>query len=282
MKTIAKLSPIALAVSALCISTGAIARDVNLEQFGNFNKEITKSLTDTAVINYANNADVAIKKYIEVNKVGNVTANLRVEGDIFVDSFTQALLDDKQINLNNWDMNTEVTNDAEIELNGNTGNIGANAAAGNYNQQKNEVAVAVSDGQSVFGWADAEAFTYQDYEFNTTENINVTNIADVRVDGGAGNIGANSAAGSGNQQSNALSVAVADAVLAEATGYIKQQNDNNNVMNDFVDNEAFITVANYNGNAGVNAAAGVGNQQANSVSVSVSRQGVSGNGIFQP
>ncbi|MCK5192142.1 MAG: hypothetical protein KAR12_19050, partial [Methylococcales bacterium] len=110
----------------------------------------------------------------------------------------------------------------------------------------------------------------------------VTNISDVRVDGGAGNIGANSAAGSGNQQSNALSVAVADAVLAEATGYIKQQNDNNNVMNDFVDNEAFITVANYNGNAGVNAAAGVGNQQANSVSVSVSRQGVSGNGIFQP
>lgn len=275
MKTLAKLTPIALAVAALCVSTGAAARDVNIDQTGKFDKTINKNLDDNARIEYFNDVSVEIDKAIDVTKTGNVQADVTFKGeDIPVESFAQALLDNKQLNINNWDKNTEGTNDVDIELNNNSGNVGANAAAGNYNQQKNEVAIAVSDNPDVNQWLDAESFTYQDYEFNTTEYTTYTNTADIIVNGGSGNIGANSAAGTGNQQSNALAVAVGVAVLAEATGYIKQQNDNNNVTNNFVNNDAFLNVSGFSGNVGANVAAGVGNQQANSLNVSVSRQGI--------
>ncbi len=282
MKTLTKLSPIALAVAALCISTGAVARDVTLGGENNFNKNINKNLEDNAKIEYFNDVSVEIDKAIDVTKTGDVLSVITFKGeDIPIASFTQSLLDNKQLNINNWDKNTEVTNDAEIELIGNTGNVGANAAAGDYNQQKNEVAIAVSDAPDTNQWLDAEVFTYQDYEFNTQENTDVTNIADIVINGGSGNIGANSAAGTGNQQSNALAIAVGVAVLAEATGYIKQQNDNNTVTNNFVDNEAFLSVSNFSGNVGANVAAGVGNQQANSVSISVSRTGIGVNEILR-
>jgi len=282
MKTIAKLSPIALAVAALCMSTGAVARDVDLTGTNTFDKTITKDFIENDRIEYFNDVSVEIDKSIDVSKTGNVNAELNARGEIVIESFAQALLDNKQININNWDKNTDGNNDAEIELNGNNGNVGANAAAGNFNQQKNEVGIAVSDSPDEAQWLDAETFTYQDYQLNTVEYETVTNIADIRVDGGSGNIGANSAAGTGNQQSNALAIAVGTAVLAEATGYIKQQNDNNQVTNNLVDNEAFMTIANFAGNVGANVASGVGNQQANSVSISVSRQGIGVNGIINP
>ena len=283
MKTLIKLTPLALAVSALCISTGAMAREVPLDSTNKFDKTIKKDFNDNSRIEYFNDVSVEIDKVIDVSKTGNVNAEVTFKGvDIPVESFAQALLDNKQININNWDKSTDVTNDSEIELNGNTGNVGANSAAGDFNQQKNEVGIAVSDNPDVNQWLDAETFTYQDYQLNTQENTNVTNIADIRVTGGSGNIGANSAAGTGNQQSNALAVAVGTAVLAEATGYIKQQNDNNQVTNNFVDNESFLSVSGFAGNVGANVAAGVGNQQANSVSISVSRQGIGVNSIINP
>ncbi len=283
MKTIAKLSPIALAVAAICMSTGAIARDVPLDSTNKFDKTITKDFSENDRIEYFNDVSVEIDKAIDVTKTGDIKADVTFKGeDIPIASFTQVLLDNKQININNWDKSTDVTNDAEIELIGNNGNVGANAAAGDYNQQKNEVGIAVSDNPDENQWLDAETFTYQDYQLNTTEYKNVTNIADTVIDGGSGNIGSNSAAGTGNQQSNALAVAVGIAVLAEATGYIKQQNDNNQVTNDFVDNEAFLSVSNFAGNVGANVAAGVGNQQANSVSIAVSRQGIGVNSIINP
>lgn len=282
MKTIAKLTPIALMVSAL-LSTGAIADPANLEQKSNFNKTADKTFTDDAQIFYFNDVSVEIDKSIDVSKTGNVKADVTFKGeDIKIESFTQALLDNKQININNMDTSNDTGNDSKIKLDGTVGNVGANATAGNYNQQKNDVAIAVSDSQDVFQWLDAETFTYQDTEHNSTKYETVRNIADTVITGGNGNIGSNSAAGTGNEQSNALAAAVGIGVLAEATGYIKQQVDNNDVSNNFVENEAFLQVSNFTGNLGSNVAAGVNNQQANSLSISVSRQGINVGGILAP
>ncbi len=282
MKTIAKLSPIALMVSAL-LSTGAIADPANLDQKSTFNKTADKTFTDDAQIFYFNDVSVEIDKSIDVSKTGNVKADITFKGeDIKIESFTQALLDNKQININNMDTSIDTDNDSEIKLDGTVGNVGANAAAGNYNQQKNDVAIAVSDSKDVFQWLDAETFTYQDTEHNSTKYETVSNIADTVITGGNGNIGSNSAAGTGNEQSNALAAAVGIGILAEATGYIKQQVDNNDVSNNFVENEAFLQVSNFTGNLGSNVAAGVNNQQANSLSISVSRQGIGVGSIIAP
>jgi hypothetical protein len=281
MKTIAKLTPIALMVSAL-VSTGAMADPANLEQGSTFNKTADKTFTDDAQIFYFNDVSVEIDKSIDVSKTGNVKADINFTGEVVIQSFTQALLDNKQININNMDTSIDTDNDSEIKLDGTVGNVGANAAAGNYNQQKNDVAIAVSDSPDVFQWLDAETFTYQDTEHNSTKYETVTNIADTVITGGNGNIGSNSAAGTGNEQSNALAAAVGVGILAEATGYIKQQADNNDVTNNFVENEAFLQVSNFTGNLGSNVAAGVNNQQANSLSISVSRQGIGVGSIIAP
>ncbi len=283
MKTIAKLSPLALVISALCASTVATAEPSNLDQTSTFTKVSNKTLNEDDQIFYFNDASVEIDKIIDVTKTGLVESDVSFEGvDIEVQSFTQALLDNKQINMNNMDFSTETTNDAEINLINTTGNVGANTAAGDFNQQKNEVAIAVSDSPDVFQWIDAETFTYQDNEHQDVNYDVVMNVSDIIIEGGTGNIGANAASGTSNQQSNALAAAVGVAVLAEATGYIKQDNDNSNVTNFLVDNEAFLTVSDFVGNVGANVASGVGNQQANSLSVSVSRQGVGVGSIIAP
>jgi len=178
-----------------------------------------------------------------------------------------------------------------------TGNIGLNVAAGDYNQQENvaSIAAALSDDTGLNGAAEAQVFSLQSLKssgFNDersvigdtqapisagfeVENTVITNDASVgnnALTGVSGNVGVNVAAGAFNQQKNALAMASIDrGVLAEAHAAIQQQNKYNSSYHENTVNNASIgdnSLVGATGNIGVNIAAGVGNQQLNSLSVS--------------
>lgn len=188
-----------------------------------------------------------------------------------------------------------------LNVTGVTGNVGANFAAGYNNQQENIAALATStfdagaletgDVDVRGGWAEASTMALQALEDNSyapagdeirDEDEDFNDYRDRnRIAGGAvngsGNIGVNAAAGAFNQQQNLLSVAVAsEASLAEANSGVFQ----NAVWNDttVVDTNNYVgTIAiTGSGNIGVNAAAGVGNQQHNSLTIAASSAGGTG------
>ena len=112
---------------------------------------------------------------------------------------------------------------------GTSGNIGVNVAAGDLNQQKNNLAIAVANGRSVaatvgttqtssglevineagasyLGTVSTYSPMFQGSSYNNTPVNNNASVSD-SIKGVSGNVGANVAAGVGNQQSNSLSIA---------------------------------------------------------------------------
>lgn len=175
-----------------------------------------------------------------------------------------------------------------------SGNIGVNLAAGYFNDQMNAASIAVSsnaDPDADGGWAEASTTSLQSQlavaQFATPDFIDEDDPED-RGGGnnfrdrntivgatitGSGNIGVNAAAGSLNQQANLMTLAVAnDTTLAEANSgliqattlsYVEQQDSINSVRG--------LSIAGATGNIGVNFAAGVGNQQLNSLTIAASQ-----------
>ena len=178
-----------------------------------------------------------------------------------------------------------------------SGNIGVNLAAGYFNDQMNAASIAVSSNanpEASGGWAEASTTSLQSQlgvaQFATPGDI--LNEDDPEEGGGSnnfrdrntimgatitgsGNIGVNAAAGSLNQQANLMTLAVAnDTTLAEANSgliqastlsYVEQQDSINTVSG--------LSIAGASGNIGVNMAAGVGNQQLNSLTIAASQGG---------
>ena len=178
-----------------------------------------------------------------------------------------------------------------------SGNIGVNLAAGYFNDQMNAASIAVSsnaDPDADGGWAEASTTSLQSQlavaqfatpgtildeddpeqggAFNNFRDRNSIMGADIT---GSGNIGVNAAAGSLNQQANLMTLAVAnDTTLAEANAgliqastlsYVEQQDSINSVSG--------LSIDGASGNIGVNFAAGVGNQQLNSLTIAASQGG---------
>lgn len=175
-----------------------------------------------------------------------------------------------------------------------SGNTGVNLAAGYFNMQMNSAALATSsnlDEEAEGGWAEASTTSLQSLlgvgqyaaegevlEEDDPENGGAANNFRDRnsVLGGtitgSGNIGVNAAAGSLNQQSNLMTLAVANnTTLAEANAGLVQastlsfveQQDSQNVVTG-------LAIEGASGNIGVNFAAGVGNQQLNSLTIASS------------
>ncbi|MHB0986942.1 MAG: hypothetical protein ACYC05_15300, partial [Sulfuricella sp.] len=96
-----------------------------------------------------------------------------------------------------------------------SGNVGVNIAAGDGNQQKNDLAIANASGCgtcTVDGGSDASTWAFQGTFGNGTFNYDTYNTASMNnyaMQYASGNIGVNIAAGSGNQQFNGLSLATA-------------------------------------------------------------------------
>ncbi len=182
---------------------------------------------------------------------------------------------------------------------GGEGNIGVNLAAGYYNMQMNSAVLASSEvydpANASGGWAEASATSLQllaatsqygvedevlgedeQEQGGAGNNFRDRNTLVGGTVGGAGNVGVNAAAGSFNQQANLMTMAVAtNAVLAEAnSGLIQAAVYNSVEQQDSINSVGTLTLAEASGNIGVNMAAGVGNQQLNSLTIATSAGGV--------
>lgn len=86
-----------------------------------------------------------------------------------------------------------------------SGNIGVNVAAGSLNQQANLMTLATASNADL---AEANAGLIQTALLSSVEQQDSVNaISGLNVSGASGNIGVNMAAGAGNQQLNALTIA---------------------------------------------------------------------------
>jgi trimeric autotransporter adhesin len=126
----------------------------------------------------------------------------------------QSVKDDRTINIGN-------TNKASIgdAFYGDSGNIGANVAAGDNNQQLNALSASVAPGTA---YAMAAANVNQRSRDNTTVNdpayswcdtiatTNTASIAASALSGDTGNIGIDVASGTGNMQANVMALGAAN------------------------------------------------------------------------
>lgn len=216
-----------------------------------------------------------------------------------------ATITDSQTNKYNEVDNEATKNNATVNgsLNGTTGNIGANVAAGDNNQQANAAAIATADAAFVWGRSTGEAHASIDVtqkgRDNNVYNEGTQNNATVLDSGNEiqGNVGINVAAGTSNQQKNDMAVASSEKALeASADVTVSQESEGNYTDNAVgkvyeVGQEMRVVASGFgwhhrhdktpvvnnatldgslndvSGNVGVNITAGSGNQQSNSLSI---------------
>jgi hypothetical protein len=211
----------------------------------------------------------------------DVDGSAHVFGRIPISSESKAVTENSQLSIGNMPGSSFGNNYATIDGgsgNGAQGNLGLNVAAGSGNAQGNEVALSAIDSGTVF--AAAQTFSMQIAGVNGSSSNHTPNNAGMHdaLNGVKGNLGANVAAGEGNLQDNQLAASVnIGATLGTATGSNQQVIAINFSGDDAwrVANEATLSGAlgHVQGNAGANVAAGVGNLQHNSLSISVTQGG---------
>lgn len=181
-----------------------------------------------------------------------------------------------------------------------SGNVGVNLATGYFNMQLNSASIAVSEDnnpEALGGWAEASTTGLQsligvsqmaspgdvlnedDPEFGGgSNNFRDRNSVLGATITGSGNIGVNVAAGSLNQQANLMTLATATSSdLAEANaGLIQTALLSGVEQQDSINSITGLNISGASGNIGVNMAAGVGNQQMNSLTIAASQGGGGG------
>jgi hypothetical protein len=260
-------------------------------------EHVDASATLTTDMNLSNNIDTSVVTSTEFNSNVLLNGTINVRGTVDVDAAAVAVSDSKQITDGNAVLTDRPDGEEDSEdgaFIGNVadagtiavdGNAGVNAAAGNFNTQANIGTIAVATGG---GDGDGEDGDGAMAQANTTGVQSLTGIfygpADEDGEGyvarngaftgtisGNGNVGANAAAGAFNQQQNIMTLAVAsDSSLAQATAGVVQFSTGNLVILNDTSNAADAGFVSGAGNFGVNVAAGVGNQQHNSLTVAAS------------
>ncbi len=121
-----------------------------------------------------------------------------------------------QDNHSNTSIQVATHNNASLNnsANGSSGNLGVNVGAGNFNQQKNQLAIATASGAAAAASSNTTQTSVDNTFLNTvatqsghwgsTTYLPVVNNASANnsLNGSSGNLGANIAAGVGNQQGN--------------------------------------------------------------------------------
>ncbi|MDT8404373.1 hypothetical protein [Sulfuriflexus sp.] len=233
-----KYAPLALAMAALFASPLAFANGEGNGQ-GHDTDTISTSKTDTEVNTDVDTSTSSQSLAVNIEKSVSLDeeVDVYVEADLIPDAYSRALVDDTQTNLLNEAENFNHDNNATASgdsMSNASGNIGANVAAGDNNQQDNAAAIAAADAELTFGMADAQVHASQDGEFNYTLNEGVTNTAgaiDNAFQGASGNVGANFAAGNNNQQKNNLAVSVSSGGVGLAMVTSEQESDRNYTSN---------------------------------------------------
>ncbi|MBB6185146.1 hypothetical protein [Oleiagrimonas soli] len=184
-----------------------------------------------------NNDSVSFEKDVSLNSDVTLRGRVQVDGMINVDSAAISIVNNRQTNGANYAENQMVTNDADVDGNAGretSGNIGANVAAGDNNQQDNAAALSAADASFTFGMADSEVFVDQQGSFNQTLNMATTNQATIGNSAfrdASGNIGVNVTSGNNNQQKNAMAASVATSSFAQATVSSDQASGHNETIN---------------------------------------------------
>lgn len=298
-KAVFRKSVIASAVAAAMASPLGWADDYH----GGFKSKTSLTVSKEKTVEKA----VGIKKSTETTKQTGYAGDVSVSGEFEVKALGLALIDNEQFSVGNEVDNQRNSNDAAAgeddssdggAFQGASGNLGANIAAGTGNQQDNAAALATSDASWVFGGesadgdddsvkqqgihSDASVLVDQESSANQTANTgaqNASGFSGNSFDGATGNIGANAAAGNGNQQKNNLAIAsmTGRAVLTEASVSTLQSSHGNVTSNlpacDCTPSTNTASIAGNafrgaSGNVGVNVASGTGNQQSNSLAIS--------------
>lgn len=195
------------------------------------------SYNEKTSVNVFNKVSVFTDKKDESLRDFHIFGGLFVGGFANIDSSSTSLIDDKQINSGNEVINTHNRNSANVGdsvLQGASGNVGMNSAAGDNNMQDNAAALSAADASFVFGSTDATIVAYQRNVGNGTlndGNVNNAGIGGATLSGAAGNIGVNITAGDSNLQKNNFSGAVAVARVANANVTTIQRSGGNSTVN---------------------------------------------------
>jgi hypothetical protein len=241
MKLVTKYTPIAIALAALAAGPAMADRYSG----GGYNKSPNKMVdhktnirTDIGYSNskYENDTDVEVEKTYDTDRYVNVVGTVDVEGVINVESSSASLTSQNQNNYKNKSINSLTDNNAlaiENGLQGASGNVGLNIAAGDNNAQDNSAALSKIDAAFVF--AAADSISNQNAERNVYINHGTRNnavLAGNTLRGATGNIAVNIAAGNSNLQANSLAASVnSNGNMAEATVSSQQTLDHNFTMN---------------------------------------------------
>jgi hypothetical protein len=228
----------------------------------------------------------------ENSNENNFKSNAEVKAKIKVIGVSQATVDDKQLNHDNRVSQDNVNNNAKVgnnDLNGASGNIGVNVAAGYNNQQANQAAISSIAGTLVAPTEDSGPAP--------TVNVNVNNSADAHSHGGNAPASATANASGNHSQAGAVAVGIGGTSVAAA---VALQGVDVNIYNNYDDDRAWGTASTAainvlqddrhnqyqdsgvrnaatvggnvlngaSGNIGVNVAAGSGNQQKNDMALS--------------
>ncbi|MCP1623747.1 heme utilization protein [Pseudomonas nitroreducens] len=152
-----------------------------------------------------------------------------------IDAGASAEVEDSQTSEDNIVVNQGTKNTATIDgsLGSASGNVGANVAAGDMNQQANAAALATADEKFIFGTAYASTSVTQTNTANQAWNFSTTNKASLNNSGNnsSGNIGINVTAGNYNQQKNDMAAAVSGGRSAESYSGAEQTSSGNGVAN---------------------------------------------------
>lgn len=201
-----------------------------------------------------------------------------------------------QTNTDNYVKNHSTQNNATLNnsANNGSGNIGVNVAAGDFNQQKNNMAIAVSAGRVATAAAAAnQTSTGLDVD-NKADRV--TKVVDLKgsfkangsykgtgygtIDGGRGGHDDDDRHGGGGNKDQKFTFKEQGSI--ELAGYWTQQVLTKDGWKNPVVNNASMTgsMNGFSGNGGANVAAGVGNQQSNSLSIAAGCKACPGGNSF--
>ena len=169
------------------------------------------------------------------NGGGNNNNNDQLLTQLQLSAGAAAMVQDGQTSANNKALNQGTHNLANVNgsINNSSGNMGANVAAGDGNQQDNAAALATADQSFIFGSAVAATTADQGNYGNTVRNYSAVNVSSLNnsANNGSGNVGVNVTTGSFNQQKNNLAIAVSGGRVAVAAASADQTSTSLNVSN---------------------------------------------------
>ncbi len=211
------------------VPTGTVAAVVTDTQVSKDNKfDDTKTLNNAGANGSLNSSKGNLGANIAGGTGNQQDAAVAITSSASKDAATVfAVADVYQESKDNKFINKGTQNNASLvnSANNSSGNVGVNVAAGQGNQQKNNLAIVTADGKNVASASNTEQVSLDNHFLNEASSKHsyqpqyVVNNAGLlnSANNASGNIGVNVAAGSGNQQSSTLTLGSGCTVCAGGT-----------------------------------------------------------------